>query len=55
MTKRLDFPVDEGGDIVTQKVIVGCDKANLLGGRSKGPLMIISLKRHGALRGSRKR
>jgi len=35
MTKRLEFPVDEKGNIVTQKVIVGCDKDHYLTGRVK--------------------
>jgi len=35
MTKRAVFPVDENGDIVTQKVVVGCDKDHYIGGRQK--------------------
>jgi len=33
MTKRKDFPVDADGNIVTQKVLVGCDKDHYLTGR----------------------
>ena len=35
MTKRRDFPVDEHGNIVTQKVLVGCDKDHYVTGRSR--------------------
>jgi len=35
MTKRLEFPVNGDGNIVAQKVIVGCDKAHDLTGREK--------------------
>jgi len=35
MTKRHDFPVDEDGNIVTQKVVVGCDKDHYISGGSK--------------------
>jgi hypothetical protein len=35
MTKRHEFPVDADGNIVGQKVIVGCDKDHYIGGRSR--------------------
>lgn len=30
MTKRLEFPVDENGDIVAQKAIVGSDRGRTM-------------------------
>ena len=35
MTKRRDFPVDAYGNIVTQKVAVGCDHDHYLTGRQR--------------------
>lgn len=49
MTKRLDFPVDADGNIVTQKVLVGCDKSHNLTGRAKAlPAREVNFTPHSA-------